>query len=37
MGGEGKMHGRDEKFTTQFYLEHLSGIENMHCLGVGEK
>ena len=37
MGGEGKMHGSDEKFTTQLYLEHLSGIENIHCLGVGEK
>jgi hypothetical protein len=37
MGGEGKMHGSDEKFTTQFYLEHLSGVGNIHCLGVGEK
>jgi hypothetical protein len=31
------MHGSDEKFTIKFYLEHLSGIENIHCLGVGEK
>jgi len=37
MGGECKMHGSDEKFTTQFYLEHLRGIGNLHSLGVGEK
>jgi hypothetical protein len=31
------MHGSDEKFTIQLYLEHLSVIENIHCLGVGGK
>ena len=37
MGGECKIHGSNEKFTTRFYLEHLSGIENLQCLCVGEK